>query len=263
MKIMSAIDFAQSCNIYCNDIVRLVLGDSWHPGGLALTAKLGESLNLGADDSILDVACGIGYSGLYIARNFGCSVSGIDTSDRNIDEAIRLSSLTSLPKKAEFKVGDSTRIPYDDNSFTAVIVECALSGFTNPDLTLEEIRRVLKPHGKLGITDLAVDGSLPQELQNGLESFCLNVEMSSNRYKELFAQSGFVDVLLTDRTEALLELLEAIKKKVFLVEILKGIGKLKLTDEDLAYGKRLLSLVKENVNVGRIRYIMLTALKHD
>ena len=263
MKIMSTIDLSRSCNIYCNDIVRLVLGDSWHPGGLALTTKLGESLNLSADDSILDVACGIGSSGLHIAKNFGCSVSGIDASDGNIIEAIKLSSAMSLSQQAEFKVGDSTTIPYDNNSFTAVIVECALSGFTNPSLALEEIRRVLKPHGRLGITDLAVDGCLPQELQKGLEPFCLNIEMSPGRYEELLAQSGFVDVSLSDRTGSLLELLEAIKKKVFLVEILKGIGKLKLTDEELAYWKKLLSLVKENVDAGRIRYLMLTALKHE
>ncbi len=260
---MSAIDLAGSCNIYCNDIVRLVLGDSWHPGGLTLTTVLGESLNLTTDDDILDVACGIGSSGLHIAKNFGCSVSGIDTSDGNINEAIRISSAMSLSRQAEFKVGDSTRIPYDSNSFTAVIVECALSGFTKPSLALEEIRRVLNPHGRLGITDLAVDGSLPIELQEGLEPFCLNIEMSPGRYEELLAQSGFVDVSLSDRTDSLLELLEAIKKKVFLVEILKGIGKLKLTDEDLAYWKKLLSLVKENVNGGRIRYIMLTALKDE
>ena len=260
---MSAIDLARSCNIYCNDIVRFVLGDSWHPGGLELTTKLGHSLNLTEDDAVLDVACGIGSSGLHMAKNFGCSISGIDSSDKNIDEANKVSSGMSIPQRAEFKVGESTRIPYNDESFTAVIVECAMSGFTNPNLALEEIRRVLKPQGRLGITDLAVDGDLPLELQKGLEPFCINIEMSPSRYEELMAQNGFVDVSITDSTNSLLELLEAIKKKVFLVEILKGIGKLKLTDEDLAYWKRLLSMVKENVNSGRIRYIMLTALNHE
>ncbi|MEE9134949.1 MAG: methyltransferase domain-containing protein [Nitrososphaerales archaeon] len=260
---MSAIDLTDSCNIYCNDIVRLVLGDSWHPGGLELTTKLGHSLNLTEDDAVLDVACGIGSSGLHMAKSFGCSISGIDSSDKNIDEANKVSSGMSIPQRAEFKVGESARIPYNDDSFTAVIVECAMSGFTNPDLALGEIRRVLKPQGRLGITDLAVDGDLPPELQKGLEPFCINIEMTPSRYEELLAQNGFVDVSITDSTNSLLELLEAIKKKVFLVEILKGIGKLKLTDEDLAYWKRLLSMVKENVNSGRIRYIMLTAVNHE
>lgn len=260
---MSAIDLTSSCNVYCNDIVRFVLGNSWHPGGLELTAKLGQALNLTEDDVVLDVACGIGSSGLHIAKSFGCSISGIDSSDRNIDEANKNASAMDLPQKAEFKVGESARIPYNDESFTAVIVECAISGFTNPNLALEEIRRVLKPQGRLGITDLAVDGDIPLELQKGLEAFCLNIEMSPGRYEELLAQNGFLDVSMTDRTNSLLELLEAIKKKMFLVEILKGIGKLKLTDDDLAYWKRLLSMVKESVNGGRIRYVMLTAMKHE
>jgi len=260
---MSAIDLASSCNVYCNDIVRFVLGDSWHPGGLELTTKLGQTLNLTEDDVVLDVACGIGSSGLHLAKSFGCSISGIDSSGENIDEANKIASAMTPPQKAEFKVGESARIPYNDESFTAVIVECAISGFTDPNLALEEIRRVLKPQGRLGITDLVVDGDLPLELQNGLEPFCLNIEMSPSRYEGLLAQNGFLDVSITDSTNSLLELLEAIKKKVFLVEILKGIGKLKLTDEDLAYWKRLLSMVKENVNRGKIRYIMLTALNHE
>ncbi len=92
---MSAIDLASSCNIYCNDIVRFVLGDSWHPGGLELTAKLGQTLNLTEDDAVLDVACGIGSSGLHLAKSFGCGISGIDSSGDSIDEANKIASAMS------------------------------------------------------------------------------------------------------------------------------------------------------------------------
>src|SRR5712691_3346673 len=78
----------QCCaSLYESDSARLLLGDSFHPGGLRLTERLGELLRLTPDDRVLDVASGKGTTAIFLAERFGCGVIGIDYSERNAREA--------------------------------------------------------------------------------------------------------------------------------------------------------------------------------
>src|SRR5437762_10500966 len=79
----------KSCcaRLYESDIVRLLLGDSFHPGGLNLTSRLGKLLKLGPASRVLDVASGKGSSALHLADRFGCEVAGIEYSAENVHQA--------------------------------------------------------------------------------------------------------------------------------------------------------------------------------
>ena len=59
---------------YDSDIAKLLLGASFHPGGVKLTERLGQLLNLKPGIRILDVAAGTGTSGIFLAERFGCEV---------------------------------------------------------------------------------------------------------------------------------------------------------------------------------------------
>ena len=72
---------------YQSDFARMLLGDSFHPGGLELTARLGEMLALAPSDHVLDVASGRGDSAIFIAQRFHCRVTGIDLGAGNITES--------------------------------------------------------------------------------------------------------------------------------------------------------------------------------
>jgi arsenite methyltransferase len=72
---------------YQSDFARLLLGDSFHPGGLELTARLGDLLAFAPGNHVLDAASGRGESAIYLARRFGCRVTGIDFAAGNIDQA--------------------------------------------------------------------------------------------------------------------------------------------------------------------------------
>jgi len=79
---MQAVDPSElkSCcaNLYESDFARILLGDSFHPGGLNLTGRLGELLGLAPGVRVLDVASGKGTSAMYLAKRFGCEVVGVD-----------------------------------------------------------------------------------------------------------------------------------------------------------------------------------------
>src|SRR5215831_17596434 len=81
-------DVKQCCaHLYESDFAKLLLGDSFHPGGFKLTERLGQLLWLGANSRLLDVASGRGTSAMFLAERFGCEVIGVDYGRQNVDRA--------------------------------------------------------------------------------------------------------------------------------------------------------------------------------
>src|SRR5262249_24079560 len=99
-----ASDFKQCCaRLYESDIVSLLLGDSFHPGGVALTERLGHLMNLTRDSHVVDVASGRGTSALHLAQRLGCRVSGFDLSQRNVDRATADAARLGLTDRVRFQ----------------------------------------------------------------------------------------------------------------------------------------------------------------
>ena len=72
---------------YDSDVARILLGDSFHPGGTKLTERLGRILRVTPQTRVLDVAAGRGASAIFLAERFGCEVVGVDYSRKNVDAA--------------------------------------------------------------------------------------------------------------------------------------------------------------------------------
>src|SRR6516162_6257225 len=96
--------------LYGSDLARFLLGESFHPGGLSLTHRLGDLMRLRPADRVLDVAAGRGASAFYLSSTFGCTVVGIDLSHENVklaSEAARESS-----PRTSFQLGDAECLPF-------------------------------------------------------------------------------------------------------------------------------------------------------
>jgi len=72
---------------YSSRAARYLLGDSFHPGGAALTSKLIRRLEVGADTAVVDVGSGPGISALQLARELGCDVVGVELSPTSVAAA--------------------------------------------------------------------------------------------------------------------------------------------------------------------------------
>src|SRR5712692_8556649 len=66
---------------YASDWARHLLGELFHPGGLALTKRLGTLLDLGRGKRLLDVAAGKGASAIFLGQQCGCEVIGVEYSN--------------------------------------------------------------------------------------------------------------------------------------------------------------------------------------
>ena len=84
---MSSRDTVKQCcaRLYESDLARILLGDSFHPGGTKLTERLGEILDLSGQSRVLDIASGTGTSALFLAERFGCEVVGVDYGSHNVE----------------------------------------------------------------------------------------------------------------------------------------------------------------------------------
>lgn len=260
---MQNTDFKRCCaNFYQDRISRLLFGESMHPGALDLTKELGERLGLQERSRVLDLACGVGTTAIFLARNFGCHVTGLDLAEGNIEEAKKLLlSHSDVSCRIDFRIGDAECIDFEDQIFDCVVCECSLCLFPNRKKAAEEIYRVTKNSGKVGLSDIVVRGSIPQSLRDSLYRFVCLLEAENDETYKMFLQSaGFANICIYDKKNAIIQLLDDIKKKMFIIDLLKGLGKIELK-ADLERTKRTIREIRECVNSDIISYALITGEK--
>lgn len=122
--------------------------------------EMGEqALELQPGESVLEIGFGTGNSLLDFAERVGPDgmVYGIDISPRMRAVAENKLRSMNLLERASLKISDARQLPYDDHTFDAVFMSFTLELFPQADipLVLEEIRRVLKPGGRVGIVAMS------------------------------------------------------------------------------------------------------------
>jgi ubiquinone/menaquinone biosynthesis C-methylase UbiE len=108
------------------------------------------------DGHVLEVAPGPGYASIALARA-GYTVTGLDISQTFVDIARRNAAEAGL--QVDFRHGNASAMPFDDESFDAIICSAAFKNFSNPVGALREMYRVLSPGGTALILDLRRDVS--------------------------------------------------------------------------------------------------------
>ncbi|MGC9974906.1 MAG: methyltransferase domain-containing protein [Gaiellaceae bacterium] len=116
-------------------------------------AEAVTTLELTADDQLLDVGCGSGRA-VRAAAPLVARAVGLDLSPKMIGEARQLSKGIV---NAEFELGDSEHLPFGDGEFTAVLCTSSFHHYPNPGRAVKEMGRVLAPSGRLALGDLNRD----------------------------------------------------------------------------------------------------------
>jgi len=254
-------------DLYAQDWVRLLLGNTFHPGGAALTRHLGALLQLGPDDHVLDVASGPGASALELARTFGCRVTGVDFSAEQVTRANVASAAADLADRVQFQQGDAEQLLFDDGRFDALVCECAFCTFPDKPSAASELFRMLRPGGRLGLSDIALDPALlPASLQGVLGVVaCIADARPAEEYVELLAAAGFGEVQVEDHAAALSELVKQIDVRLLALKVAAALGKhpggTSLGVVDLTKAKPLLAEVRAQIAAGHATYVAITAVK--
>lgn len=253
----------QCCaNLYESDFAKLLLGDSFHPGGLKLTERLGQLLQLGSGSRVLDVASGRGTSAIFVAERFGCEVVGLDFSQQNVERANIEAVERGLSTVVNFEQGDAESLSFPDGSFDAVICECAFCTFPEKPRATREFARVLKTGGRVGVSDLTRTTTLPQELEGLLAWIaCIADAQPVEKYVDWLSTAGLTPQATEAHDEALIEMVRQTQAKLLGVEIMTGLKKIDLPGIDLAAAKQLANAALKAIQQRQLGYAIIAAQK--
>jgi arsenite methyltransferase len=254
----------KSCcaNVYQSDWARLLLGDSFHPGGIALTEHLGIALHLGAGLRVLDVASGQGTSAIYLAQRFGCSVLGIEYSQAAVERATQAAHMAGVAHLVTFGQGDAEHLALPATSFDVVICECAFCTFPNKALAAAEFRRILKPGGQIGLSDLTRRGELPDDLQGLLAWIACIADAQPLEDYMRYLTGADLKIQLVERHDTVLsDMVRDIQGKLLSTELLVKLKKLQLPGEiDFEQAKKLAKAAALAIKTQQFGYILITAM---
>jgi ubiquinone/menaquinone biosynthesis C-methylase UbiE len=129
--------------------------DQFHGRGLEATEEVAQLMQPGPADHILDIGSGIGGPARWFAKNFGCSVTGIDLTPEFCDVARHLTRLLGFEDRVAFETGDALAMPFADASFDGAYSMNVSMNIADKGAFYREIHRVLKPGAWLVLSEIA------------------------------------------------------------------------------------------------------------
>ena len=152
---------------------------------------------------MLDLGSGAGFDCFLAAERVGKNghVIGVDMTPDMLEKA-RDNLRKGSYENVEFRLGEIENLPVADNSVDVVISNCVINLSTDKKRVFRETLRVLKPGGRLMISDIVLLRELPDSIKDSIEAYigCVSGAMMREEYLEAIAEAGFWDVTIIDET---------------------------------------------------------------
>ncbi len=159
-----------------------------HPGGLAATAVLAERCGISRGMTILDAGCGAGSSSVFLAREFGCRVVGVDSDPGLLIRAQETARRAKVLDRVAFRQGDLHSMPFADETFDGAIAQAVLI-FTDKRRAVDQVTRKIRPGGFLGSVELTWRRAPSEETVHRVSTTLCSVASNAER------QEGWVRLL--------------------------------------------------------------------
>lgn len=133
--------------------------DEFHIGGRTATDRFIGQLNFKAENTILDLGCGLGGSARHVAHKINCKVEGIDLCEEYVETGKALNKWVKLDSKINLRSGSALDLPYRGNTFNGAYLFHVGMNIENKKQLFKEVARVLKPGATFGIYDVMKVGA--------------------------------------------------------------------------------------------------------
>ena len=186
----------------CGDPITSNLYDAAEKAGLpaeAVAASLGcgnptALAQLNPGETVLDLGSGGGIDVLLSARRVGPTgkAYGLDMTDEMLALA-RENQRKAAVENVEFLRGEIDQIPLPDASVDVIISNCVINLSADKDRVLREAFRVLKPGGRLAVSDIVVRGEVPAAIRRSVELWmgCVAGALEETEYRRKLDRAGF------------------------------------------------------------------------
>lgn len=160
---------------------------------------------LSQGETVLDLGSGGGFDAFLAAREIGPSgkVIGVDMTPTMISKA-RENAQKAGFENVEFRLGEIEHLPVADNSVDVIISNCVINLSPNKSQVFQDAFRVLKPGGRLAISDVVASCEMPEEMKNDLELYsgCMAGASLISDLEKYMRDSGFSKIKITPKDES-------------------------------------------------------------
>jgi SAM-dependent methyltransferase len=152
-------------------------------------------------ETVLDLGSGAGFDGFLAANKVGKNgrVIGVDMTPEMIEKA-RENTKKGNYGNVEFRLGEIENLPVADNSVDVVLSNCVINLSPDKRKVFREAFRVLKPGGRLMVSDIVLLKELPDFIKNSIEAYigCLSGAILRDEYIKAVKEAGFKDIKIID-----------------------------------------------------------------
>lgn len=158
---------------------------------------------IGEGETVVDLGSGAGFDSFLAARRVGPAgkVIGVDMTPDMLSRARSNAAHNDYPN-VEFRLGEIEHLPIADGIADLVISNCVINLSSDKPSVFAEAFRVLKAGGRLMVSDIVLNGNLPESLVDNMEAYsaCISGAIDQNLYLELIRKAGFIGVEVTSET---------------------------------------------------------------
>ncbi|HNR93485.1 MAG TPA: arsenite methyltransferase [Kiritimatiellia bacterium] len=156
-------------------------------------------------ETVLDLGCGGGFDCFLAARQVGDSglVIGIDMTAEMISKA-RANAEKCGARNVSFRLGEIEYLPVADSSVDVIISNCVINLSPDKEQVFAEAFRVLKPGGRLAISDVVAVKPLPENTIRNMDQYCgcVSGAMAIAEQERILRKTGFTSVKVTPKPES-------------------------------------------------------------
>jgi SAM-dependent methyltransferase len=171
------------------------------PGGeSAVSYGCGDPITLASlqpGQTVLDLGSGAGLDCFFAAKKVGETghVIGVDMTPEMIERATSSAKRLNI-HNVEFRQGYLEDLPVEPNTVDVIISNCVINLSPDKSKVFAEAFRVLKPGGKLAVSDIVTDGPLPQSIKQSLSAWagCVAGAVEADEYLAMMKSAGFTDI---------------------------------------------------------------------
>lgn len=206
-KTQNAASCCGATSACCSDDVYNIMADDYSKlEGYNPDADLGlgcglptEFANIKEGDTVIDLGSGAGNDAFIARKIVGEKgrVLGIDFTEAMIKKA-RVNAEKLNFNNVEFRLGDIDDIPVTSNYANVIVSNCVLNLVPNKYKVISEIYRVLRPGGHFSISDIVLEGNLPDKWKDVAELYagCVSGAVQKQVYLEMIKEAGFQNIVV-------------------------------------------------------------------
>jgi arsenite methyltransferase len=173
-------------------------------------------------ETVLDLGSGGGIDAFLASKKVGSTgkVIGVDMTPEMVERA-KATALKHGYTNVEFRLSEIESLPVEDETVDVILSNCVINLAPDKLKVFQEAYRVLKPNGRLVVSDLVTEGELPEDVRNSFDAWagCIAGALEKSDYLDKIAGAGFTNVKVVSQKPYTIDVSPELRGKITSVQV--------------------------------------------